>query len=442
MNSFNDSSCGGSDHFSRRTLLRGAAAGGAWWRTGIAERLALAADSAPGRKKPPRSLIVIWLQGGPSQLESFDPHPGSTIGGETRAVKTAIPGVRFGSGLERTAEVADSLAVIRSVVSKEGDHERATYNMKTGFRPDPTLVHPSLGAVLCYQKRDDVEIPRHVSILPGQWPARGGYLGDQFDAFKIGDPRQPIPDVKPKVRQERFRRRLDDLFEVVEPEFVRGRMKQLDEKRTLHQNSIRRALRMMSSEQLKAFNVSDEPSSVLDAFGDTPFGRGCLAAVRLVGAGVRCVEVTLGGWDSHVNNHSAQHEQLAILDPALSSLIKELKQRGLFDDTLVLCGGEFGRTPAINSAGGRDHWPHGFSVVLAGGAIRGGAVVGETPDRAPSENRDAWERYAADRRPVEDVHATIYQALAIDYEEELITPVGRPMRVSEGTPIKEVLGRS
>ncbi len=434
-----DNFCGDPSHFSRRTLLRGAVGGGAWWLTGLAERLALAAETRSGKKKPPRSLIVLWLQGGPSQLESFDPHPGSPVGGQTRAVKTAIPDTYFGSALERTAAVADSLAVIRSVTSKEGDHERATYNMKTGFRPDPTLVHPSLGAVLCYQKRDDVEIPRHVSILPGQWPARGGYLGDQYDAFKIGDPSQPIPDVRPKVSRERFRQRIDDLFQVVEKEFARGRPKELDAKRTLHQNSIRRAMRMMSSEQIKAFDVSEEPASVRESFGDTAFGRGCLAAIRLVGVGVRCVEVTLSGWDSHANNHNAQHAQLGILDPALSSLIRELKARDLFDDTLVLCGGEFGRTPQINAAAGRDHWPHGFSVVLAGGRIRGGKVVGATPDRIPSEDHAAWTRYAADPRPVEDVHATIYKALEIDYEEELITPVGRPMRISDGTPIKEVL---
>ncbi len=428
--------CGSPEHFSRRTLLQGTLGAGALWLTHVAERLALADERSRGRKAP-RSVIVLWLNGGPSQLETFDPHPGTWIGGETRAIDTPVKGLRIGSGLARTAEWMDRLAVIRSVTSKEGDHERATYNMKTGFRPDPTLVHPSIGAVLCHQKRDDVEIPRHVSILPGPWPARGGYLGDEYDAFRMGDPANPIPDVRRRVPQERFRRRVDDLLNVVEPAFARGRLQDLD-RHTLHQHSFRAALRMMSSEQLAAFDVSKEPASVRAAFGDTPFGRGCLAAVRLIGVGVRCVEVTLSGWDSHANNHSAQHARLETLDPAMSALIRELHERELFDDTLILCAGEFGRTPRINDAGGRDHWPHGFSVVLGGGRIRGGVVYGET-NANPSRDEHDPLRDVALPRPVEDIHATIYRALEIDYEKELQTPIGRPMTFSKGTPIGEIL---
>ncbi len=440
MTSMRTENCGAPLHFSRRTLLQGAVGGGALWLTHVAERLALA-DARSPRGKPPRSVIVLWLAGGPSQLETFDPHPGTKIGGETRAVRTSVKGMQFGSGLARVAELADRLAVVRSVISKEGDHERATYNMKTGFRPDPTLVHPSIGAVLCHQKTDDVEIPRHVSILPGPWPARGGYLGDEYDAFRTGDPASPIPDVKRRVSKDRFRRRVDDLLNVVEPTFAKGRLRELD-RHTLHQHSFRAALRMMSSDQLKAFDVSQEPQSVRDQFGDTPFGRGCLAAVRLIGVGVRCVEVTLTGWDSHTNNHATQHARLETLDPAFASLIRELERRELFDDTLVVCAGEFGRTPHINDAGGRDHWPHGFSVVLGGGRIRGGAVYGETNPR-PRLDRDKekpdWEKDLVNPRPVEDIHATIYRALEIDYEQELQTPIGRPMVFSKGTPIRELL---
>ncbi len=404
--------------------------------TRLAERLALAdANSRSG--KPPRSLIVLYLAGGPSQLETFDPHPKTAIGGDTKAISTPIKGVQIGSGLAQVADLLDDLAIVRSVPSQEGDHERATYNMKTGFRPDPTLVHPAIGAVVCYQKKDDVEIPRHVSILSSEWPARGGYLGDEYDAFQIGDPAQPVPDVKRRVPADRFRRRVDDLLHVIEPAFAKGRLQEID-RHTLHRHSMQAALRMMSSEQLKAFDVSHEPASVRAEFGDSRFGRGCLAAVRLVGVGVRCVEVTLSGWDSHTNNHSSQHARLEVLDPAFAALIRELKRRDLYDDTIVMCAGEFGRTPWINDAGGRDHWPHGFSVVLGGGRIRRGVVYGQTSPKPKKETKD-WNQYLVDPRPVEDIHATIHRAFEIDYEQELDTPIGRPMAVSKGKPISELL---
>ena len=431
------STCGQVEHFSRRSLLQGALGGGALWLTGLAERLAQA-ELESSKRTSPRALIVLWLAGGPSQLETFDPHPNTKIGGDTRAISTSMKNVKIGSGLAQTADLMDQLSLVRAVVSKEGDHERATYNMKTGFRPDPTLVHPSVGAVLCHLTSDHIQIPRHISILPGEAPARGGYLGDQFDAFQIGDPRNPIPDVRRRVSPERFERRLDDLLKVIEPEFSRGRLPDLDKNRTLHRYSILAAKRMMSSDQLKAFEVSDEPESVRDSFGDSPFGRGCLAAIRLISTGVRCVEVTLSGWDSHVNNHDAQHARIETLDPAFASLIRELKRRGLFDSTMVLLGGEFGRTPRINTTAGRDHWPHGFSVILAGGRIRRGTVYGETSPN-PKMEESYWKRDLAKPRAVEDIFATIYRAFEIDFEHEFDTPIGRPMAISTGRPIDEIL---
>ena len=429
--------CRGPGHFNRRTLLQAAGIAGASWLTPLAERLALSAEksSEPSLAK---SVIVLWLQGGPSQLETFDPHPGGMIGGQTTAIDTVVPGMQLGSSLPRVAEVMDRLSIVRSVVSKEGDHERATYNVKTGFRPDPTLVHPSLGAVICHQLTDRVEIPRHVSVLPGQWPARGGYLGDQYDAFKINDPNQRIPDIKETVSTPRFRRRVDDLLEVVESEFARGRIRNIDQRKTLHATSIRNALKMMSSDQLKAFDVREEPQSVREGYGDTPFGRGCLAARRLIEVGVRCVEVTLNGWDSHVNNHNVQTGRIEILDPALAALMDDLKQRELLERTVVLVGGEFGRTPIINATGGRDHWPHGFSIALGGGGIRGGQIIGETSPEPKLDEKDRMQD-VRDPRNVEDIHATVFKALGIDFEQETITPIGRPMVFCQGRPIRELL---
>jgi hypothetical protein len=412
-------------------------AAGLSWLTPLAERLALASERSR-RPSLPKSVIMLWLQGGPSQLETFDPHPGTPIGGETAAIDTVVPGLRIGSGLPRVAEAMDRLSIVRSVISKEGDHERATYNVKTGFRPDPTLVHPSLGAVVCHQLSDRVEIPRHISIMSAAWPARGGYLGDQYDAFKVYDPIRKIPDIQHTAPQGRFERRVEDLLQVVEPEFARGRLRELDARKTLHTTSVRNALKMMSSDQLKAFDVREAPREVRDRYGDTPFGRGCLAALRLIEVGVRCVEVTLDGWDSHVNNHELQMGRLQVLDPALAALLDDLRERELLDRTIVLVGGEFGRTPTINPAGGRDHWPHGFSIALGGGGIRGGRVIGET---SPEPKLDAKDRSqdVRDPRNVEDIHATVFEALGIDFQQELETPIGRPMAVSQGRPIRQLL---
>lgn len=432
--------CGSASHFSRRTLLQAGGLAGLSWLTPLATQLARSAEDSRGRQKP-RSVIMLWMRGGPSQLETFDPHPGTDIAAGSTAIETRQKGVLLGSGFERLAEQMDKVSLVRSVTSKEGDHERAVYNMKTGFRPDPTLVHPGLGAVVCHQLGDPegmkVDIPRHISILPSQWPARGGYLGDQFDAFKVGDPAQPVPDVKRRVSDERFDKRLHDLQFMLEPEFSRGRHKRFDVERSLDRELTKAAVEMMSSEQLAAFDVSKVSKEDRERYGDTSFGRGCLAALRLIEVGVRCVEVTLDGWDTHANNHKLQAALISQLDPAYAALLQDLHDRDLLDDTLVVCGGEFGRTPSVNPAGGRDHWPHGFSIALSGGGIQGGRVIGET---SPAPRMDEKNRLKdlVDPRPIEDIHATIFELLGVDYRQELDTPVGRPMRICEGKPISEL----
>ena len=413
----------------RRGFLRLAGLAGASWLTPVGWLLARAAEEPGKSRDQAQSIILLWLQGGPSQLETFDPQPGTRIAGGGGAIDTAVTGVQIAAGLGRTAEEMGSIALVRSMASKEGDHERGTYNMKTGFRPDPTVVHPSIGAVVCHELPDaGADIPRHISILPGQWPGRGGYLGDQYDAFRTDDPANPVPDVKSFVPSDRDRERLRDL-DVVEGAFAAGRKKRAEA--TLHRDAVAGALKMMSSEQLKAFDVSRESAELRRAYGDTPFGRGCLAARRLTEAGVRCVEVTLGGWDTHTNNHATVRDLLKTLDPALSTLIRDLRERGQLDRTVVMCCGEFGRTPAVNPAGGRDHWPTGFSVALAGGGLRVGQAIGTTdPDGKPEP---------ADPVTVPDLHATILTALGVDPQKLNQTPIGRTVRFSEGTPVAALL---
>jgi len=433
-----NSCCGSAAHFSRRSLLSAALGlSGIGWLTPVAERLARAAEEQP-RGKPAKSLIILWMQGGPSQLETFDPHSGTKYSHEsTKSIATAAKDIEIADGLPLVAEQMKHVSLIRSLVSKEGDHERATYNVKTGFRPDPTLVHPSLGAIVCHQLTDSVEIPRHVSILPGQWPGRGGFLGDQYDAFKTYDPSGPIPDVSARVPASRAAKRLVDLQSVVEANFARRRIKNLAE-RTLHSASIEAARKMMSSEQLKAFDVREAPQALREQFGDTPFGRACLAAVQLIEVGVRCVEVQLDGWDTHANNESLVRGNCEILDPAFAALLQQLHERKLLDSTVVLWAGEFGRTPRVNATGGRDHWPHGFTAALAGGGIQGGRVIGAT---SPSPKLSETNRLQdlVDPRPLENLHATILRALGINFTADHNTPIGRPMKFSEGKVIAELL---
>jgi hypothetical protein len=389
---------------------------------------------------PAKSLIVIWLQGGPSQLETFDPHPGSASAEGSKAIPTNVSGVMFSEHLPRLAERADRLAVVRSVTSEEGDHERAIHNLMTGYRPEPTLIHPSLGSVICHatEAANAVhDLPRHVSILATGLSSRGGYLGPQYDAFRTYDPIQPVPDVRARVEDGRFQRRLQWLTQVVEPEFQRGRL--ANPQLAATEETIRQATRMMSSQQLAAFDVTGVSLSRQQEYGDTAFGRGCIAATQLIQAGVRCVEVTLPGWDSHANNHQFQQSNCEILDPAVAALLDDLAARDLLDSTLVLIAGEFGRTPKFNVAAGRDHWPHGFSVVLAGGGVQGGRVIGGT-DPAPPLEKAGSRLKLVDPQPVENLHATILHLMGIDYQEVIQTPIGRPLKISEGQVIEALVG--
>ena len=384
---------------------------------------------APRRAAKARAMIMLWMGGGPSQIETFDPKPGLAIGGPTKAITSAVPGIEIAAGLPLVAEQMEHIALVRSMMTKEGDHERGTYLMKTGYRPNPTVVHPALGAICAAELPEDgVEIPRYISILSGDRATRGGYLGEQFDAFRTYDPRNPLTDVESSLSEDRRAKRLEDL-DVVERSFAQRHSAQ--SRRTLHRETVDRALKMMSSEQIKAFKIDEEPVALRDAYGDTPFGRGCLAARRLIQVGVRCVEVALNGWDTHVNNFNGTAVQTKQLDPGFAALIRDLREHELLDSTIVLCTGEFGRTPKINPADGRDHWPAGFSIALAGGGIRGGQAIGETdPAGAPMPK---------DPVSVDDIYATVLSAMGIDPAKRYITPIGRPIKLSEGAPIEQLL---
>lgn len=411
---------------SRRDFLRAVSALGLSFSL---PALDLRAADRRGTERP-KSLLLIWLAGGPSQLETWDPHPGTEIGGEVKAIPTTLSGVQIADLYPQVAEQLHHVSVIRSLVSKEGDHERGTYLMKTGYRPETTLVHPSIGAIISHELPESkLEIPQYVALGNQPFNPRAGYLGDQFDPYRIYAPGQQGQNLSPHVNQTRQQRRLSALKTVTDS-FAQGRSKRIDQ--TLHQHTLDSALRMMTSEQLKAFELEQEPAAVRAAYGDSDFGRGCLVARRLLEVGVRSLEVALDGFDSHSNNHSTQAARAATLDPALATLLKELAERDLLQSTAVLVMGEFGRTPAINPLKGRDHWPTGFSCLIGGGGIRSGLLVGETDPTGK-------EKQPTDPIEVKDLYATILKTVGVEYGKEVITPIGRPMKYCEGAPIERLL---
>ncbi len=396
------------------------------------------------RDERPKSLITLWMNGGMSQLETWDPHPGTPTGGEVKDISTSAKDMRISEMLPQLAEQMHLCTLIRSLTSKEGDHERGSAFVKTGYRPEPTLKYPTLGAIAAHELPDSkIEIPQHVALAPsGFVTPEGGYLGNEWDAFRVFSPGDGLSNLKSFVSQERQTDRLKGLS-VVSKQFEASR--RFGATRTLHQNTLDRALTMMTSEQLKAFELDSEPAAVRKAYGDTSFGKGCLVARRLVEVGVRSIEVNLSGFDTHVSNHEGHITQTKILDPAIATLLKELKERDLLDSTIVLCMSEFGRTPSINPAGGRDHWPNWFSCMIAGGGFREGTVIGATPSDLPKQSSNmqmmAGGKTIGPEDPilVPELYATIMAAMGIDARKEIMTPIGRPIRFADATPSARLL---
>ena len=314
------------------------------------------------------------------------------------------------------------------MTSAEGDHERASYFLKTGFRPDPTVRHPAAGAIAAsVYPPAGLDIPAHVALNPAQWPPRGGYLGAKWDAFQVHDPGGPPGNLTDAATPNRRARRLRGL-EALSRSFAVGRPGQLGD--TRHAETTEEALAMMDSPQVKAFEIADEPAELRAAYGDTRFGRGCLVARRLIETGVRAAEVTLDGFDTHADNFGGMATQAAALDPALAALLKDLTDRDLLKSTVVLVMTEFGRTPQINALDGRDHWPNGFSCLIGGGGLASGRVIGGTDP--------AGVKPPTDPVSVQDLYATVFAALGVDHEYEEMTPIGRPLKRSEGTPIPKL----
>ena len=380
-------------------------------------------------RKQGKSMILLWMGGGPSQFETFDPKPNHANGGETKAISTSVSGIQIAQGWEKTAAVMDDLAIIRSMTNKEGSHPRATYQMHTGYIPSGSVKHPSLAASIAKEiSNPEFDLPAVVSV--GQTQG-AGFLGVQYEPFMIQDPSRMPQNVATTVTTDRYGRRLG-LLDKLEDEFAdRGGEVVVKNHRDLYDKTSK----MILSSDLKAFDISDEPESLKSRYGDSDFGRGCLLARRLVEAGTTFVEVSSrgqgGNWDTHDNLYERVGDLAASIDPATAGLITDLKDRGLLENTLVVWMGEFGRTPRINPRGGRDHYPRVFNAAMAGCGIKGGQVIG-------SSTADGTA-VADDPVTANDLFCTICQALDVDPRKENMSPLGRPMKIVDGgAPVKKL----
>jgi hypothetical protein len=382
-------------------------------------------------RKQGKSMILLWMGGGPSQFETFDPKPNHANGGETKAISTSVSGIQIAQGWEKTAAVMDDLAIIRSMTNKEGSHPRATYQMHTGYIPSGSVKHPSLAASIAKEISDpEFDLPAVVSV--GQTQG-AGFLGVQYEPFMVQDPSRMPQNVATGVPTNRYGRRLG-LLDKLEDEFAdRGG----DVVVKNHRDLYGKTSKMVLSSELKAFDISDEPTSMKEMYGDSNFGRGCLLARRLVEAGTTFVEVSSrgqgGNWDTHDNLYERVGNLSASIDPATAGLITDLKDRGLLENTLVVWMGEFGRTPRINPRGGRDHYPRVFNAAMAGCGIKGGQVIG-------SSTADGTA-VADDPVTANDLFCTICKSLEVDPRKENMSPLGRPMKIVDGgAPVDKLFG--
>jgi uncharacterized protein (DUF1501 family) len=413
---------------SRRGLLRIGTS--AFFGALVARYLAprVAGAEAPGTAKA-NGCILLWLNGGPSHIDTFDPKPGRPTGGPFKAIATRAPGMLLSEHLPLLAGHGDKLAVLRSMSSKEGNHNRAQYFVHTGYAPNPTVVHPSLGAWTGARVGNrNADLPPFVSIGGPSFGA--GFLGVQNGPFVVPKAGGTPLDVglAPGVDRARFDRRLAAL-DGVEQRFAQATG---DAKIQGRREVYAKAVRLMESPGLQAFDLASETEATRRSYGDTDFGRGCLTARRLVENGVRFVEVVLDGWDTHQNAFEREKKLLTGLDAGFAALLDDLHARRRLGSTLVACMGEFGRTPRINPSDGRDHWPQAWSAVLAGGGIRGGLVHGAT-------DADGAQVVGAPTS-VPNLLATMASLLGLDPAHSETTAAGRPISITDdGSPIREVM---
>ena len=371
-------------------------------------------------KKNHKSAILLWMGGGPATIDLWDLKPGAATGGPFQPISTSGD-VQICEHLPMVAKQMHNLSIVRSMSTREADHDRGRYYMHTGFVPNANIEHPSYGSVVAHEimaNRSDLEIPPFISI--GGASEGPGFLGMSWAPFSVTSDGR-IRNLEMDLKENRLIQRMAAL-DMIEQSFIAQNRGHVSED---HRKVLKKTFDLMTSQQMEAFRVEKEPAAVRERYGNDAFGRGCLMARRLVETGVPFIEVDLGGWDNHTGIHNIlQNQRLPVMDKAMSALVEDLEQRDLLKDTAIIWMGEFGRTPQINANAGRDHWARAWSVVVGGGGLKGGIAVGATNDDGTAVDT---EPYSA-----EDLMATVCKALGISLETTYQSKNGRPMKIANG----------
>ncbi len=420
--------CSPQQHFSRRHLLKGTLVTASGMAVANWGALFNSQTIAAEAKRTGKRCIMLYMEGGVSQIDTFDMKPGRPSAGPFRPIKTNVSGIEVCEYLPKIARHADKLAIIRSMRTRSVDHGIGGYHMHTCYPTSDRLPYPEIGAMIAkYCDNPESDLPSFIKMGPAGTNAGSGFLGPQYEPFVLDtDGRLPSfanPSVPAEVQDAR-----GELLSFMEEQHAK---EHLARPFASHREAELRTIRLMRARQ--AFDLEDQWSKAKDRYGDTYFGRGCFTAMKLVEAGVPFIEIGQMGYDSHNDNFSCHKGNLAFLDPAWSSLLEDLQDRGLLEDTLVVWTSEFGRTPLINSQAGRDHYGRAWTVVLAGGGIRGGQHYG-------ASDRDGVE--VADNPVGEgDYFATIYATLGIDHRVQHYLGVRPIWATPDGSkPIRELIG--
>jgi Protein of unknown function (DUF1501) len=407
------------DGMTRRHFMRHMASASAFAGTALALGNTLRANGT-AMTRDRKSAILLWMGGGPSTIDLWDLKPGTPNGGAFKPIATKGD-MQISEFLPLMAQQMDKVSLVRSMSTREADHTRGRYYMHTGFVPSPNIEHPGYGSVVANQladSRPELEIPPFVSVGGGS--EGPGFLGMAWAPFTV-DSNGQIQNLDMGIRPDRMTQRIQAL-DALESRFIRDNRGLSAEE---HAKVVTKTLALMSSEQMRAFRVNEEPEEMQERYGRNNFGRGCLLARRLVESGVPFVEVSLGGWDNHQNIFpTLQNNLLPNLDQGMSALFEDLAQRGMLGNTSVIWMGEFGRTPRINGNAGRDHWARSWSVAVGGAGLKPGITVGET-------NADGTEVVGTSYSS-EDLMATVFQGLGIGLDTTFQSRNGRPMKIANG----------
>jgi hypothetical protein len=387
------------------------------------------AKAEPGMGKA-KSLIFLYMGGGMSHFETFDPKTDSETKGPTTPLKTNVAGIHIANHLPLLAKNMDKMAIIRSMNSTTGVHANGSYLMRTGYRPRATIIHPCLGPWgQELQGRRNKTLPDSVTISTGSNHPGAGFMSAKYKPVPIKDPEKGIQNSRASVSDEKLDERI-----ALSTEFDSAFQERFDHLKVRDYSDLYdETVSLMRSEDLDAFSLAKEDSKTRERYGNGKFGQGCLLARRLVENNVRYIEVSAGGWDMHNYIGEAIENRGAMLDQAVSALLEDLDQRGLLETTMVAIGTEFGRTPRINANSGRDHHPRAFSTMLAGGGIRGGQVWGSSDSKGYA--------VASDQVTIQDFVATMGHGLGLDTEKTIYSPSGRPFTVGDkGKPVTQLFG--